>query len=471
MDEQSKEDGSYAVAERMNDGRLIYTLKPDQSSTSNTSFSEYLLEVSDTNTGGGLDNDIIGTAPWQSSPVAVLAMGNLVGNRFGKESYGKLLKARLFKDPDDRDGDFSLDTLTGQQPYDIGMAISLFKPDRRNPERGAFFGIDKEGHFYQYIPAATGGGLGKGRSMSIVARGNKKEIWGRESKYGNSWDSDLAGGIRMKVGVHNDSANNPYAGRSMDIRTEGTVFFYVGNNMPTDVYDFDDSKKLLDSLVRYKKIEKIGGSVRTEVDGNRETIVSSAEKQDFGALLQRVTGAATVSIGGTYNNSSDKANEKVGNEKQEGYGSLVTTIIKGDSELTIQAPVGFIKETIKFTGNKETTITTGAIKETILISGGRSFKTTSGNYGVETKAGQIALKTSTGSAIITSVGSIELKGTIKIDIKATAASSINIQGGSINLKGRTSSKATDAGVITAKSHKDYTTGAFLVGSSSVKASI
>ena len=275
----------------------------------------------------------------------------------------------------------------------------------------------------------------------------------------------------MVIGTHNDSVNNPYSGRSIDVRTEGTVFFYVGNNIPVDVYDFDDNKKLLDNLVRYKKIEKIGGGLRQEVDGTRETIVTGAEKQDFGSLLQRITGATTVSVGGTYNLSAEGANEKVANEKQEGYGSLKTTISKGDAELMVQSPVGFIKETIRFVGNKETTLSTGAIMEKILIAGGRSFKTTSGNYAVETKAGQISLKTSTGKVIITPVGSIEVKGTIKIDIKATAASSINIQGGSINLKGRTSSPAMDAGVITAKSHKDYTTGAFLMGSSSVKASI
>ena len=65
MDDQKKEDGSYAVAKTLNDGRLIYTLQPDQSDTSNKFFTEYLLEVADTTTGDNLDNDIIGSSPWK----------------------------------------------------------------------------------------------------------------------------------------------------------------------------------------------------------------------------------------------------------------------------------------------------------------------------------------------------------------------------------------------------------------------
>lgn len=468
-----KEDGFFAVKEVLDNNRITYSLKTTQDPNVDQFFTEYLLEVSDVDNADIPENEVTNGVIPARMPIAVFGLGNLIGNRWGKETYGHILRARLFKEYSDDFGDFSLDALTGEEATRYGMAFSLFKPDRRNPEFGAFFGIDKEGHFYQYMPSATAGGIGDGRSLSLVARGNKKEVWGRDAKYGSSWDTVLNGGIRWVIGSHNERDGNPYAGRSEDKRTTGSVFYMYGSDVDETVYEFDDPDTEVERLTRYRKIEKIGGMSRLEVEGTRETIIEGGENLSAGSNLERISGAKTVSVGTNMNITvGDTYAEKVIKEKEESFGSRRTTITSGDNELIQQSPVGNITEEIKFVGNRETTITTGSIKESILSAGSRSFSTTAGNFEASTKAGNIKLESLAGQIeMATKTGQVDIQALLTLNLKTSLAASVNVQGGTVNLKGKTSNPATDAGVITARSHRDYITGAYLVGSSSVNASI
>jgi hypothetical protein len=307
--------------------------------------------------------------------------------------------------------------------------------------------------------------------MSILARGSKKEVWGQDSRYANSWDMSTAGGIRWQIGTHNERDNNPYSNRSIDIRTSSSVFFMYGSELSADLFDFDKKDKKLDSVRKYYKIEKIGGNERVEIESTRETIINGSEKLAIkGARIERVSGASTISIGSGYNIIvGDAFTEKVTKEKNESFGNRKTFINSGNSELTIKSIKGDILEEITNVGNKRLKILTGSIQEQITGVGNRSFTTNSGNFTASTKVGNVTLNTSSGNVgLSTKAGKATIGASLNIGIETSKAATINIAGGSINLTGRL---GNSGGVITNKTHFDYITGAPLKGSSTVKATM
>jgi len=461
------EEGHYAKIEPFKDGtsRARLRLSPDDGRM----FTEYLVEVEDMTIEQSPRNEVNSTENEEGrNPVAVLAMGNLIGNNAALDNYAKMLRVGLFNSADDNEGQLTFEPLAGDDALKYGMAISLFSPNRRNPEMGSFIGMDKEGHFYQYVPSATCGGLGKGRSISIVAKGSKKEIFGMESKYGTSWEMAASGGIRWVVGAHNERDGSPYSHRSIDIRAKSSAFYMYGGTDPK-VYDFQDSSKEIESYRKYGKIEKMDGHERHEVDGNRETIVRSSELvQIEGMRRESVAGAYSLNVGQDMNIAVTSVfSEKVTKEKQETFGSRVTTITSGDTELEVKSIVGSIKETITKVGSRITKVTTGNIEEAIKV-GSRKTSITTGDSSVKIKVGGHSVSTKSGNlSLVTKLGTFEAKSSVKSSMVASLAGSANVEGGSISLK---SKEKLMGGIVTDKTHFDYITGAPLVGSKTVKAS-
>jgi hypothetical protein len=454
-------------------GKDTFVIRPQNSDgASDPYLVEYLLEVDDRDFGVKPINDVnFNLNKTIRKPVAIFSLGNFIGNNSNDGNYGRVLRPVLFTDPDDNSGNFSFEPVSGDGIDNFASAITLFKPNSTSPSLGAYFGIDKEGHFFQHIPAATGGGLGKGRSMSILARGSKKEVWGQDSRYANSWDLDTVGGIRWQIGSHNERDGNPYSNRSMDIRTSSSVFFMYGSELSVDLYDFDKKDKKLDSVRKYYKIEKIGGNERVEVESTRETIIQGSDKLAVkGARIEKVSGASTISIGSGYNIIvGDAFTEKVTKEKNESFGNRKTFINSGNSELVIKSIKGDIIEEITKVGNKKLKLMTGNIEEEITGVGNRKFTTNSGNFTASTKVGNITFTTSSGNmGFNTSTGKVTIGAKLNIGIETSKASTVNISGGSINLTGRL---GNSGGVITNRTHLDYITGAPLKGSSTVKATM
>jgi len=469
-------EGHYGNKETLKDGRVVFNLRPGEVGFSDDHYTEYTIEVEDQASGEISFNDVNNVKNTSNrNPVAIFSLGNFAGNNPNKRNtYGKLLGVSLFKDGFAKDGNFDLVSLTGGNPEKYGMAITLYKPQTRNYENGAFFGIDKEGHFYQYIPAASGGGLGGGRSMSILAKGNKKEIWGKEDNKGNSWDLVTEGGVKWVLGKHTDK-DRDIRGRSLDIRSDGMAYYRYGQ-IDDMLRDFKDSKKKIVDLNPYKKIEKVGGSLREEITGSRETIIQAADRLKINGMKEvQVTGAYALNIGTNMNVSvSDSYSLKVVKQGQEAFGSRITTITNGSSELIIDPKPnpakGDIKEIIKsISGNRSLTIQkSGNITEEIKIRGNRSFKTTTGNFSAEIKTkGNVSLKTKAGKIIFQTVaGEGQFKASTKMLLQARAG--VIVEGATISLKG---AGGLSSGVITRNSHRDYITGAPLIASNTVKATI
>ena len=453
--------------------RDSYIIRPTNSDQSyDPHLVEYRLEVDDRDFNIKPTNDVNGSSnKTLRKPVAIFTLGNCIGNNPNDGNYGRVLRPVLFTDPDDMAGNFSLEPVSGEALDTYAAAITLFKPNRTSPSIGTYIGVDKEGHFFQFIPAATGGGLGKGRSMSTLAHGSLKEVWGNDSRYANSWDLNTTGGIRWNIGTHNERDGNPYSSRSIDIRASRSVFFMYGSQLSPDIYEINDEKKKIESTRKYFKIEKIGGSERIEVESTREAIVKGNDTLVIkGASVERISGAKTVSIGTGYNIVvGDAFTEKVTKEKNESFGNRKTSIMKGNCELVIEAPNGNITEKISKIGNRTLEIGTGSLSEKIKIRGDRTFETRSGKISFKTLNGDVSHKTKSGSIeMVTSTGQVQLQGKLDIAIKTTKAANVNISGGAINLSGRL---GNSGGVITSTTHRDYITGAFLKGSSTVKATM
>ncbi len=454
-------------------GDASYSLRPGGSNdTADPYYTEYLLEVEDRSYGQQPLNDVNAKSNLTvRKPIIIQSLGNLVGNTPHNDFYGRMLRVVLFSGAEDDRGDFSFQQITGSENDTLGLAYSLFKPHRANSEYGAFFGIDKEGHFYQFIPSTSGGGIGGGRSMSTVARGSLKEIWGKDSNKGNSWDLTTTGGVKWKLGQHNERDGNDQANRSLDIRADGGSLLLLGSQLSADLQDFTDKSKTLDDVRGYKKIEKVGGKERSEVTSARETIIGGSDKiQVGGAKIEQVLGQMDLSVGTSLSvKATDNYSEVAKGVKDENYGSRSTVVGKGSVELKINSPLGDIKEEIRFKGSRVLRLSMGDVTETILTRGNRKTTIASGNYQVSiltqgnfnfnTNVGQINLKSNAGQ--------VTIKSTTGIKISTLPASNINISGGSINLKGKTQLMG---GVVTTKTHLDYTTGAPLKGSTSVKAS-
>jgi hypothetical protein len=474
-------DGQFAIREVMPDGKIQYPVVASKlEGLSRKYYAEYLIEVDSQSEKIPPSNDV--NSMFNRSvrvPAAVLSLGNFVGNNPTKlDTYGKLLGVQLFKSPDDTGGVFNLTSMSGESADTFGLAVALYAPSSRNYNIGTMVGIDKEGHYYQYVRSASGGGLGTGRSISILADGSKKEQFGQESSFGNSWDLTTQGGIRWVVGNHGAS-DNRYKEKSIDIRTTKGIFNYYGAP-PEDLQseysllEWDDIAKDKVSVTNtsgYKKVEVVNGRQRSEIRGTKESIISGSYLNRIeGMKEERVSQSFNVSVGGDMNVSvTNMSTETVSSQKLETFGSRTTTVTGGSNELIINniKGVGNITETIKFIGSKETTLSTGSIKESILTVGNREFETTSGNFSANIKSiGNITMKTNIGNIeLSTTAGNINIKtggGSATLESLFTS----KVKGTKVELVGRVPIKG---GVVTSKTHFDYITGATLKGSMTVTA--
>lgn len=402
-------------------------------------YPEYRIDV-DELSDGKLDlNDINSSSPLSTrDPLITLAMGNYIGaDKTNPQQYGELLKAVLFSSPNDIKGNFGLEKAVQNNAMDepsiIGLVYAL-----HSLKSGCFIGIDKEGHYYMNLPASKTNPLGAGRSMSILAQGNLKEIWGSDAFINNSWDLSAKGGIRWNIGAHNTNLK----GRSIDIKAARGVNIEVNGN--------DDDG--------FAKKEKYRGDAYENVGGNKTTIASN--------LTLDINGLKTDYIGGTHSQSvqSDKIvnvlgvySENVTKEKQSVFGSRKTTITpKGNDELEVTA--GNIQETITSFGQKKLSVNGGNIQQTI----------GNGLHKTEIKAGQYIIDFGAGKIeLIAPIGSVTMEGslvTIKGDVSVSVDAPIVKLG----------KNAPIGGVVTAlpgiPSHLDYIVGIPLKGSLRVSAS-
>lgn len=423
----------------LSDGRMIIYIVPfgDRIEYDTQYYTEYRVDVDEKGDGFLDSNEINSSSPLSTrDPIVTMAMGNYIGADDKSNKYGTILRPVLFSSLSDKAGSFDLIQCAQNKGVDevsnLGLAYAL-----HFLKSGAFMGVDKEGHYYINLPASISNPLGSGRSMSILAQGNLKEIWGSAGKDGNSWDLTTKGGIKWDVGTHGPIEKT----RSMDIRTDSGAYIEIGG-------EDDDG---------FAKTERIFGNVSSEINGDKTDRVSGTESRTIGggkddhimgSASYRIDVDNTINVLGVFT-------ETVIKEKQCRIGQRKTTITSGNDELTVIG--GDIQETIKTFGNRKTDIlVTGNIEENI-TTGNRKTSVKLGNYEVKVTTGGIDIKTSVGTVSISGT-TVDVKGQVTLNLTAPV---VNI--------GQGPRGGVVTGVPGVPSHFDYTTGSPLKGALTVKA--
>lgn len=398
-------------------------------------YTEYKIEVDELGDGKLDLNDMNSSSPLSArDPIIIMAMGNYIGSdRTDPQKYGALLKAKLFSSADDLKGSFGLEKCqqnnTLDEPSILGLVYAI-----HCRKSGSFMGLDKEGHYYLNLQASKANPLGAGRSMSILAQGNLKEIWGASADLSNSWDLSTTGGIRWNIGSHNPNLSS----RSIQIKTSRGININVNGA--------DDEG--------YAKNESLKGNVIESVGGDKEQICSNLTLKINGLKKENVTGSSSEIV------QSDKtvnvlgvSTETVVKEKQCKFGKRKTTITTGNDELEVIR--GNIDESISTFGKRKTTILSGGIEESITTG---SYKTSikAGSYKLNVTAGNIELKTSAGT--------VNVSGT-SISIKATAL--VNVEAPLVKLGKGALVGGVVSGLPGKPNHQDYICGVPLKGSMKV----
>jgi hypothetical protein len=467
-DKNGEEDpGSTAEERILSDYRKVVYIKPANQDLSYGTkiYTEYRVEVDELGRRMPPLNDINAIKnTTERDPVVVLGMGNLVGNDSKDLSnYGKLLGVRLFDSAKSTKGSFEFIPLSAaggiDYPSSLGMAYSLWCP-----KNNSFMGIDKEGHFYQYVPASSSTNpLGPGRSLSILAQGSKKEMLGASGD-GLSWDFTARGGVKWLIGQGNQSNSK----RSIDIRTQGPAYFEYGQPSESVLLDVNSGEpKGLKDLSSYGKIERVVGNYREDIEGSRESRVEGSDREFIDGIKE--INCTTITI-----NTESQRNEFIKDnyavtvlkEMSGKFGSRVTTIMNGSDELNVLK--GNVKRTIQTVGNFVTETRAGNIEEKIL-TGDRKFTSKLGNYSVNCGIGDITVKTTTGTITIkTDTGAVQISALSSMNLNCKGP--VSISGLTVSLGSSPAKGAVVTGIPGVPSHFDYVTGAPLIGSVTVKAS-
>ena len=432
---------------------VIYIVRHGEEIDSNTVFySEYKVDVDEFGDGKIDLNDVNSTTLMSvRDPIVTMAMGNYIGTSKTPLLHGYPLKVNLFKSQNDGKGAFSLERCTQDggvdEPSILGMAYAL-----HFLKSGAFMGFDKEGHHYMHLPASRMNPLGAGRSMSTLAHGSLKEIWGNNASDNNSWDLTATGGVRWNVGSHNDKLKS----RSVEIKTSGGIYIEAGGN-DSDTYT-TKSKTVINGFAKHEVLrgnvlEQVGGS-KVQVSGPMDITVNGLKTENItGSAEETVQSQKSVSVSGDYS-------EVVVKQKQGKFGSRKTLISTGDDETQILK--GSLKESITL-GKRITEVGGPGVPglpgmgiEQSILSGTCSTSIKAGQYKVNVSLGGIEIKTSAGTVNVSGT-SVTIKGTLSVKVDAPI-----VQVG----KG-----APFGGAITGlpgkPSHYDYVTGAAHKGSMKV----
>jgi hypothetical protein len=359
-------------------------------------YTEYRIDVEELGDGKLDLNDINSSSPLSNrDPIIRQVLGNYIGADIeNPQQYGALLKARLFTSSDDNKGGFNLEkaiqTNGIDEPSILGLVYAL-----HSLKTGAFLGFDKEGHCYLNLAASQANPVGSGRSMSILAQGNLKEIWGASADINNSWDLTTRGGARWNIGAHNLNRR----GRSLDIKTSRGITINVGSA--------DDDG--------FAKSETLQGNVSETISGDKTQTVINLTNTINGMKTEHIGGSASETI------QSDKSinvlgvySETVVKEKQSKLGVRKTTITSGNDELTVIR--GDITETIQTFGKRSTLVTAGSIENT-LLSGTFTNSVKAGSYTISVNAGAISIKTDAGTVSMN--GSVvNINGTALVNVTA-----------------------------------------------------
>lgn len=418
-------------------------------------YSDPILPVTESNSGIDIDsfykNKPDGTT---SQPLVVQVLGTLTGNDpvGDKDRYGVILKPKIFSDP------VSFKGQVQEQPCvaDSGMneAITLAAAyTLKFPNTSTAFYVNKQGKYFANIGASSSiDPMGSGESSEICLQGHSKIYMGKNVTSNRSMSLNTAGGIYTNWGFDSEKT------RSWDATFRKAVSW--------NILGADKDGNSLIIRVTGDSRESVIGSKFSEITSDEFKIIQGkSEERVLGKKVSQCVGDVNTTIGGKYVEmsighynqtlSSGISRTIVAPDSTSGSIAAESTKIRlGDSELNIS--LGSRKEKITL-GNHNVDIGVGN-KTATIAAGNYSVRCNAGSIDITTRAGNVSLKTTAGTMVVEGSISVTIKSAIKVTLDAPLVD--------VGKSGQM------GGIVTggpSGNHRDYITGAPLIGSLTTKA--
>jgi hypothetical protein len=434
----------------------------------NDGFVEHRIEVKEmtsplmpvTNSNSGVDVDSfykVRADGETDKPLVIQVLGTLVGNDpvGGKETYGKILKPKIFPNTTALRGQLTEEACLADEGINETITTAAAYA-LKFPNTDTAFYVNKQGKaFYNYGASSSADPLGGGESVEINLKGAAKVYMGTNEDKLRSFTFGTGGGVKTDWGFDNERS------LSWDATFGRGVFWHIkGNasdNTALNMFIEGTVNKLITSSrltdVRADDIIRVGGKLEERITGNRVTNIINNRNTNIG-------GSSNDVVIGHYDQVMSAGKSLTINGPDYAAGSSVadsTKILVGNSEFEIQT-----------VGDRTEKLSVGSHK-TEILTGSKETKITAGSYKVDVTTGSIKIKTKLGAVDIKSSGGVvTVDGGIKTAIKSKAIVEVDAPQVLIGLKGN-----VVGGVVTGGptgNHRDYITGLPLVGSFSVLAS-
>jgi len=378
--------------------------------------------------------------------------GTVVGNdpytEPGRALYKRVLKMRLFDDPDQQSNAGSpsflpADTTTSQTEADTQALARLFRVQSPTTSNQYAFGVTKEGRVYLHVPKTRSGtAQERGKSVDANILGLVKAVIGADENTGRSLDLRTLGGVRAEIGTFQDFSNASGPEQvSIDLVLHGKIrTTYAGTQGR-------------ETMVGGSDFRSVSGSTMDVTGGNSVRSVGGSEAVEASSITHN------VGFGGYKLKSAGDVNQTVLGKTTEMYGQLRQSTFALSDTKTMLA--GVDSQTVLAGGISRNVAAGTGISDTVGV-GNLLSSVATGNLGMTVGAGNLTATVGAGNlALSAGAGTATVTG----GVSATVASSALVNIASPVTKiGLSSVGNVVAGVPGPPSpHLDYVTGLPILG--------
>ena len=318
--------------------------------------------------------------------------GTVVGNDFssdaGRKLYKKILKMKLFSDPNQMDPSPGpvLEPMDNVQDHHLldSKALARFYRIMSPTNSNQFaFGVDKEGRTFVHIPASQTGDTPdeRGKSLDLNIAGLVKAVIGKDPNTELSLDLVLNGGLNIEFGRGPKGNSNTF-----------TMYGPVYRNIVGD--NTQDGTPAENISVGGSSSKTVSGSDFTYVRGTSARVVGASDTTEADSITHNAgSGGYKMLVSG------DHGVVCIGKSK-ETYGDKKSSSFALGSERVVL--VGADDNTV-YAGTMTRTVQVGSINDSVTV-GNMSIGTTTGDFSASVNAGSIGVTVGVGSLALSCLG-------------------------------------------------------------------
>ncbi len=343
--------------------------------------------------------------------------GTVVGNdpytEAGRSLYKRVLKMRLFDDPEQQSNATSptlepVDTTTSQTEADTKALARLFRIQSPTTSNQFVFGVSKEGRAYLHVPKArTGTAQERGKSMDVNMLGLLKAVIGADENTGKSLDLRTMGGVRAEIGTFQNLSDPSSPEQvSVDLVLHGKIrTTYAGTQGRESMIGGSDFKSVSGST-----LDVVGGNAVRNVGGSEAVEASSiTHNVGFGGYKLKSAGDVNQTYLG-------KTTELYGQMRQSTFAlSDTKTMVAGVDSSTVLA--GGMTRTVLAGSGISDSVAAGNMLSSVGV-GNMGMTVGAGNLTASVGAGNLALSAGAGTASMTGGVSATLAAGVIANIAA-----------------------------------------------------